>query len=95
MAIAGLAVNIIAAVILHCVSNKLLMGIGAVAYTLSFLLEALNKTEYSYWPMIFPALCLGVVGADFQFNVTNVCHSFPPSRSPLSLYSPRKPADIT
>jgi nitrate/nitrite transporter NarK len=72
MAIGGIAVNIVAAFILHRVSNKLLMGIGAVSYTVSFLLYSLNKTKYSYWPMIFPALLLAVVGADFQFNVTNV-----------------------
>jgi hypothetical protein len=72
MAIGGIAVNIVAALILHRVSNKLLMGIGAIAYTISFLLYSLNKTGYTYWAMVFPALCLAVVGADFQFNVTNV-----------------------
>jgi nitrate/nitrite transporter NarK len=73
MAIGGIAVNIIAALILHKVSNKLLMGIGAISYTISFLLYSLNKTKYSYWAMVFPALLLAVIGADFQFNVTNVC----------------------
>src|ERR1700760_4205032 len=48
------------------------MLIGAVSYTVSFLLFALNKTSYGYWPMIFPALILTVVGADLEFNVTNV-----------------------
>jgi nitrate/nitrite transporter NarK len=72
MAIGGMAVNIVAAFILHRVSNKLLMGIGALAYTLAFMFYALNKTSYSYWAMVFPGLCLAVVGADFQFNVANV-----------------------
>jgi nitrate/nitrite transporter NarK len=72
MAIGGIAVNIIAAFILHRVSNKLIMGVGAVSYTISFLLYSLNKTKYSYWPMIFPALLFAVIGADFEFNVTNV-----------------------
>jgi nitrate/nitrite transporter NarK len=48
------------------------MLIGALGYTISFLLYSLNKTSYGYWPMIFPGLCLSVVGADFEFNVTNV-----------------------
>ncbi|KAF2669076.1 aminotriazole resistance protein [Microthyrium microscopicum] len=72
MAIGGIIVNIIAAVILHRISNKLIMCVGILSYTLSFLLLALTKTSYGYWPMIFPALCLAVVGADFQFNVTNM-----------------------
>lgn len=83
MAIAGLAVNVVAAFILHSVSNKLLMGIGALAYTVAFMLYALNKTSYSYWAMVFPALCLSVVGADFQFNVANVSTFLP-----LQLTSP-------
>jgi nitrate/nitrite transporter NarK len=72
MAIGGISVNAVAAVILHRVSNKLLMFIGAASYALSFLLFALNRTSYGFWPMVFPALILSVVGADFEFNVTNV-----------------------
>lgn len=79
MPIAGLIFNVVAAFILHRVSNKLLMGIGALACTISFMLYALNKSSYSYWVIIFPALCLAVLGADFQFNVANVSlsSSFP------------------
>jgi hypothetical protein len=66
--------KIIAGAILHRVSNKLIMLIGALGYTVAFLLLSLNKTSYGYWPMVFPALCLAVVGADFEFNVTNVSH---------------------
>ena len=62
---------------MHKVSNKLLMGVGAISYTISFVLYALNKTSYPYWAMIFSALILAVIGADFQFNVTNVrIHSY-------------------
>jgi nitrate/nitrite transporter NarK len=88
MAIGGMAVNVVAALILHRVSNKLLMGIGALAYTLSSMLYALNKTSYSYWAMVFPAMVLGVIGADFQFNVANVrpiSTSLPPGiQNPLT-----------
>ncbi|KAF2427147.1 MFS general substrate transporter [Tothia fuscella] len=72
MAIGGLAVNVVAALVLHRVSNKLLVGIGAISYTLAFLLYALNKTSYSYWAMLFPGMIGAVIGADFQANVTNM-----------------------
>ncbi|PSN70673.1 major facilitator superfamily MFS-1 [Corynespora cassiicola Philippines] len=72
MAIVGLLANVIAALLLHRVSNKLLMGIGAVAYVVSFVLAAVQRHGDSYWAFSFPALCLCVVGADFQFNVSNM-----------------------
>jgi MFS family permease len=72
MAVMGILMNVVAAWIMHRVSNKLMMLVGAFAYTASFLLFALNKTSYGYWPMLFPAFCLTVIGADLQFNVTNV-----------------------
>lgn len=72
MAVVGLLANVVAALLLHRVSNKLLMGIGAVAYVVSFVLAAVQRHGDSYWAFSFPALCLCVVGADFQFNVSNV-----------------------
>lgn len=77
-AIGGIIVNIIAGLVLHRVSNKLLTFIGALAYFISALLLALMKEDSSYWAFIFPALLLSVVGADLEFNVANV-RSFPPS----------------
>jgi len=86
MAIVGLIANVIAALILHKVSNKLLMGIGASAYTTCFLLAAVNRHGDSYWAFIFPALCLSVIGADFEFNVANmyVLSSLPPERQSIA-----------
>ena len=75
MIIMGILINILAALILHKVSNKLLMGIGAFAYTAAFVLVGVNRYGDSYWAFSFPALCLCVVGADFEFNVANVRHS--------------------
>jgi MFS family permease len=72
MAIGGTIVNIIAGVTLHRISNKLLMGIAAVAYTISNLLYALNKPSYPYWAMIFLGQIFAVIGADLQFNVVNM-----------------------
>ena len=76
MAICGVLVNIVAALIMHKVSNKLLMALCTLGYVVAFVLEALHKSSFSYWALIFPALCLTVFGADIQFNVTNVSHRF-------------------
>lgn len=86
MAIMGILVNIVAAIILQKVSNKLLMGIGACSYVISFLLVALQRHGDSYWAFIFPALILCVVGADFEFNVANmyVLSTLPPYRQSIA-----------
>ncbi|KAL2675980.1 major facilitator superfamily-domain-containing protein [Phyllosticta citricarpa] len=86
MAIGGITTNIIAGLIMHKVSNKLLMGIGASCYTLSFLLLGLQHSYSSYWAFIFPGMLLGVVGADFEFCVANmyVMSSLPPSQQSLA-----------
>ena len=62
----------IAALLLHRVSNKVLMAVGAFAYVISYILMAVQRTGDSYWALAFPAFCLNVVGAELQFNVTNV-----------------------
>ncbi|KAF2491371.1 major facilitator superfamily transporter [Lophium mytilinum] len=86
MAIMGLIANVIAALILHKVSNKLLMGVGACSYTLCFLLAAVNRHSDSYWAFIFPALIFSVIGADLEFNVANmyVLSSLPPERQSIA-----------
>ncbi|KAF2210494.1 hypothetical protein CERZMDRAFT_113390 [Cercospora zeae-maydis SCOH1-5] len=72
MFIVGLIANTIAGLILHRVSNKLLMFIGAACYTTAFLLLALNRRSSSYWAFAFPAQVLIVTAADVQFNVCNM-----------------------
>ncbi|KAK7540006.1 major facilitator superfamily domain-containing protein [Phyllosticta citribraziliensis] len=86
MAIGGITMNVVAGLIMHKVSNKLLMGIGAFCYTLSFLLLGLQHSYSSYWAFIFPGMLLGVVGADFEFCVANmyVMSSLPPSQQSLA-----------
>ncbi|OCL12931.1 major facilitator superfamily transporter [Glonium stellatum] len=86
MAIMGIIINVIAAMILHKVSNKLLMGIGACSYVVSFLLAAVRRYGDSYWAFIFPCLTLCVVGADFEFNVANmyVLSALPPNRQSIA-----------
>jgi len=72
MVINGILVNIVCGLILHRVSNKLLMGVAAVSFTVAFLLFGFMQEHNIYWAFIFPALLLQVVGADIEFNVTNV-----------------------
>ncbi|GAO15900.1 hypothetical protein UVI_02051210 [Ustilaginoidea virens] len=71
-AVSGVIVNIIAGRLLHRVSNKLLMGIGAAAFTISFVLAAVQRSGASYWAFTFPALAIVVVGTDMEFNVVNM-----------------------
>ncbi|KAF2475997.1 putative transporter [Lindgomyces ingoldianus] len=86
MAISGIIVNVIAGLVLHAVSNKLLMGIGAAAYTMAFLLVAVQRSGDSYWAFTFPALAIVVVGADLEFNVANmyVLSSLPKSQQSIA-----------
>jgi len=86
MAVVGTVVNIIAALVLHRVSNKLLMLIATAAYTIAFLLFALNRHDSSYWTFCFPAFVLMVIGADIEFNVANmyVMSSMPASQQSIA-----------
>ena len=71
-AIGGVCINVVAALIMHKVSNKILMIIGAVAYAISSALLSATQPNISWWALTFPALLLSVVGADFEFTVTNM-----------------------
>lgn len=35
-----------------------------------------SRENTSYWAFLFPSLCITVIGADFQFIVSNVCPPF-------------------
>ena len=71
-AIVGILVNVFAGLVLHKINNKVLMGVGSVAYFCAALLLALMKGDHVYWAFIAPSLILAVIGADLQFNVANV-----------------------
>ncbi|KAK3935976.1 aminotriazole resistance [Diplogelasinospora grovesii] len=85
-AVSGVIVNFIAGRLLHKVSNKLLMGVGAAAFTISFLLVAVQRSGASYWAFTFPALAIVVVGTDLEFNVVNmyVVSSLPKSQQSIA-----------
>jgi MFS family permease len=70
--VGGVLINIMAGLLMHRINNKLLISIGAVSYVLAFSLLIGMQEDSSYWAFIFPALCLSVVGADFEFTVTNM-----------------------
>lgn len=72
MMVVGLFINIVAAMIMHRVSNKLLMIIGAVSLVICDILFSVANKHSSYWAFAFPALCMSVIGADFEFTVTNM-----------------------
>ncbi|KAL7777375.1 hypothetical protein CFE70_007801 [Pyrenophora teres f. teres 0-1] len=86
MVVCGLTANFTAAAIQHRVSNKLLTGTGAAALVISFTLAAVQRTGDSYWAFSFPALCLCVIGVDFQFIVANmyVLSSMPLSKQSIA-----------
>lgn len=72
MFIVGLIANAVAGLILHRVSNTILMWLSTACYTIAFLLLALNRQTTSYWALAFPAQMLIVIAADLQFNVCNM-----------------------
>lgn len=57
---------------MYKVSNKLLMGLGAAAFTVSMLLVAVQRSGDSYWAFTFLALATVVIGTDLELNVVNV-----------------------
>jgi predicted MFS family arabinose efflux permease len=77
MVVGGVLVNVICALILHRVSNKLLMFIATTAYMAAFLIASFTKEDSIYWGCYFVPFVLMVVGADIEFNVVNVRAYFP------------------
>ncbi|PQE27300.1 hypothetical protein CJF32_00000270 [Rutstroemia sp. NJR-2017a WRK4] len=71
-AIAGVVWSFWGQSLVRWVSGTVLMGIGAAAYVLGAGLLLGVKVGVSYWWFLFPALCITVVGADFQFIVSNL-----------------------
>lgn len=77
MVVSGILVNVVCALVLHRVSNKLLMYIATSAYAVSFLIMSFTKDNSIYWGCYFVPLVLMVVGADIEFNVVNVSRLTP------------------
>jgi hypothetical protein len=54
------------------VRGTYIMGAGALAYVGGATLLIFIRENTSYWRLLFPSLCITVMGADFQFIVANV-----------------------
>ncbi|KAK5263904.1 hypothetical protein LTR96_010779 [Exophiala xenobiotica] len=70
--IGGILVNVLAAMIMHRVSNKLIMAVGAVSQTIACALLSATSNSISYWALTFPALLFSVLSQDLEFTVTNM-----------------------
>lgn len=70
--IGGIIINAIAGLIMHRVSNKLLMIVGASGMVCASVLLSAMKDHATYWAFAFPALVCSVIGADFEFTVVNM-----------------------
>jgi nitrate/nitrite transporter NarK len=71
-AIAGIFWSFVGQALVHRLSGTILMGIGATAYLIGATLQIFIRQHTSYWKLLFPSLLVTVLGADFQFIVSNV-----------------------
>ena len=71
-AIGGMLVNLLAALIMHRVSNKILSIGAAFSLVASSALLSATSTSISWWALFFPAQLFAVLGVDIMFCVTNL-----------------------
>ena len=71
-ALGGIIMNIIAAMLMHRVSNKLLFMFAAGANVVASILVSVSSKEISFWALAFPWQILAVAGGDITFCVTSV-----------------------
>ena len=72
-ALVGFIWSYIGQALVSKIPGKIIMGIGGFAYLVGATLQIFVRQDTSYWLLLFPALCITVIGADFQFIVSNVC----------------------
>ena len=71
-AFAGIIWSYLGQALVSRISGRTIMGIGALAYLTGATLLIFIRKDTSYWKLLFPALCITVIGADLQFIVSNV-----------------------
>lgn len=71
-AIAGILVNVLAGIVLHRISGRILLVVAMGGFTVSAILWSFCGIHTLYWALPFPALILVVVGADLAYNVCNL-----------------------
>ncbi|KAG5355189.1 Drug resistance protein [Yarrowia sp. C11] len=72
MVIAGICVNLFAAMTLHIIPGRFLMMLAQAGFFGAALLMALVGVHTSYWAIPFPAEILSVIGADLLYNVSTL-----------------------
>ncbi|KAL2071894.1 hypothetical protein VTL71DRAFT_13129 [Oculimacula yallundae] len=84
-AITGVVWSYLGQSLLSFVSGRVLMAVGGLGYLCGAVLLLFIRPETSYWAFLFPSLCITVIGADFQFIVSNLYISsrLPSSQSSL------------
>ncbi|KAG4428451.1 hypothetical protein IFR05_016063, partial [Cadophora sp. M221] len=70
-AIIGVVWSYVGQALVSCISGRLLMGVGGLGYLGGAILMLFVKPDTNYWALLFPSLCVTVIGADFQFIVSN------------------------
>lgn len=75
-AVAGIIWSYAGQVLVSRLSGTILMAMGAIAYLVGALLQIFIRQHTSYWKLLFPSLMITVLGADFQFIVSNVLYPF-------------------
>jgi hypothetical protein len=71
-ALVGILWSYIGQALMSKIPGRIIMGIGGVAYLVGATLQIFIREDTSYWMFLFPSLCITVIGADFQFIVSNV-----------------------
>ena len=69
MPIMGTIVNIAAAFLVGILTGRLLLAVATGSLVGSCIIFALLNENLSYWHMLFPGLCLIVLGVDITYNV--------------------------
>ncbi|RDA87455.1 hypothetical protein CP532_2781 [Ophiocordyceps camponoti-leonardi (nom. inval.)] len=79
LAVGGMILAIGGGLVLHVVSNQILLTVSGIGFLLSVLLFALipgpdegKSNSFIYWAYVFSAMLGGTIGIDITFNVTNV-----------------------
>ena len=71
-ALAGICWSFVGQTLVSRLNGTVLMAIGSIAYLIGAALLIFIREHTSYWKLLFPALIITVLGADFQFIVSNV-----------------------
>ncbi|KAG0651925.1 putative MFS-type transporter [Hyphodiscus hymeniophilus] len=70
--VTGIIWSYLGQALLSRVTGTVVMGVGALAYIAGAALLIFIRQNTSYWALLFPSLCITVMGADFQFIAANL-----------------------